>query len=98
MGESVNGRIFLASITRTDLGDGFSVERERFTDGKSAVRAQVPTRNVGTEDSFGGTQKDAQTPRDVGERIVRLPAWHELRSSDSAALAIDRRAELGRAF
>ena len=96
--ESVSERVFLASVTRTDLGDGYSVERERFASGKSAVRAQVPTRNVGSENPPDGTEKDAETSGDIGERIVRLPAWDEFRGVDSEPLTIDGRSELLRTF
>lgn len=96
--EGVSERVFLASITRTDLGDGYSVERERFTSGKSAVHAQVPTRDVGSEDSPDGTEKNAEASRAIGERPFPMSAWHEFRGGDPSAFPIDRRAELGRTF
>ena len=96
--EEISGRYCLASITRTDLGDGFSVERERYSDGGQTVRLKMSTRNVGSENSPDSTEKNAEASRGIGERPFSMSAWNEFRIGYPSALAIDRRTELGRAF
>jgi len=41
--EAVNERIYLASVTTADLGDGYQFTSEYYTDGTVTTRGQVPT-------------------------------------------------------
>jgi hypothetical protein len=96
--ESVSERVFLASVTRTDLGDGCHIERECYTDGRQTVRLKMQTGIVGTQNSHDSLEANAETPGDTGERIVRVPAWHQFSGFDSEPVTIDGRTELLRTF
>ena len=42
-GETVDDRIYLASVTRADLGDGYDITVERYSDGTAKFSGQMPT-------------------------------------------------------
>ena len=65
--EAVDDRIFLASITRADLGDGVEFLTEYYTDGSAVTRGQVPPGEGCTAWDFDGIEtwreSHAGTPR-----------------------------------
>jgi hypothetical protein len=58
--ESVNGRVYLTSISRADLGDGFAWTTERYSDGTVRASGQVRSSAGCDEGELGETQGDSQ--------------------------------------
>ena len=71
-GESVDERVYLASVTRADLGDGYDVTVERYSDGTAKFAGQMPT-TVGCDE--GGNdrlQSGDEAIRNLSRGVVPL--------------------------
>ena len=66
-GEAIDERIYLASTTTADLGDGYQFRSEYYTDGTVVTRGQVPTTEGFLTWDFdaveGGSEDASGTPR-----------------------------------
>jgi hypothetical protein len=75
--ESVSERIYLASVTRSDLGDGYSLEIERYSDGTTRATGQVPAAEGRTTRSNARLQAGDATPEGEAGCVVPLSARSE---------------------
>jgi hypothetical protein len=66
-GMSVNGRVYLTSISRADYGDGYSLEIERYSDGTSNVSGLLPVAGGRIE----GSNARVQASDAIGQRPTR---------------------------
>ena len=77
-GEAIDERVYLASTTTADLGDGIEFRSEYFTDGTIITRGQMRTsagRTAGNHDGIEAKREDSSgTPR----RIPQVHDWTEL--------------------
>ena len=71
-GESVDDKIYLASVTRADLGDGYDITVERYSDGTAKFSGQMPT-TVGC-DAWGDGRLPSgdEAIRDLSRGVVPL--------------------------
>lgn len=74
--EGVSGRIYLASITTADYGDGYSLEIERYSDGTTKATGRMPDAGGRTSWSDGGMQAGNETRPGTSGSMVPLSAWH----------------------
>ena len=71
-GESVDERVYLASVTRSDLGDGYDITVERYSDGTAKFSGQMPTA-VGCDAwGDGRLQSGDEAIRDMPRGVVPL--------------------------
>ena len=82
--EAIDERVYLASTTTADLGDGIEFRSEYFTDGTIITRGQMRTsagRTTGDHDGIEAEREDSSgTPR-------RLPQVHDWTEFDRHATA-----------
>lgn len=73
--EAVDDRIFLASITTAEFGDGYSLTTERYSDGATSTSGRMPFAGGRGAGSDGGYKAgyDA-TQRDSGS-LVPMSSW-----------------------
>ena len=55
-GEAIDERVYLASTTTADLGDGYQFHSEYYTDGSVTIRGQVPDGEGRPSWNSGGTE------------------------------------------
>ena len=77
-GEAIDERIFLASVTRADLGDGYQFTSEYYTDGTVTIRGQVPDGEGRTPRHFGGTETWNEDHAGTPRRSPQMHDWQEL--------------------
>jgi hypothetical protein len=76
-GENVSGRVYLTSTITGDLGDGYAITVERYSDGTANYSGQVPTTARRTEGSNVRMQTSDETFRGVSGRVVPMSARGE---------------------
>jgi hypothetical protein len=74
-GENVSGRVYLTSITKTDLGDGVRIEREQYSDGQRSVHISMPNGTQPVKGAFAGAESNAPTTSGTGGSAIRLREW-----------------------
>ena len=76
--EGVSERIYLASVTETDCGDGYSVTVERYSDGTAKLAGQMPVA-VG-RDAWGDGRRKAshEANGNLSRGVLSLSPWREL--------------------
>ena len=97
-GETVDDRIYLASVTRSDLGDGCTVEWEHYSNSGQSVRVEVSPGAGETEDTHGQNTSDAARTGSVTERFVPLSEGMRFGGNTFASDAANGRTRLGIAF
>lgn len=97
-GESVDDRIYLASVTRSDLGDGCTVEWEHYTNAGRSVRVEVSPRTSETKNTHGQTASDVARAGSTARRTVPLSEGMRFGGNAYAADAADGAAGMGIAF
>jgi hypothetical protein len=73
--EAVNERIYLASVTTAEFGDGYSLTTERYSDGTTRTAGQMPA--TGRRGAWGDGRHEAshdEAQRDAGS-LVPLSSW-----------------------
>ena len=70
--EAIDERIFLASTTTADLGDGYQFTSEYYTDGSVTIRGQVPDGEGRTSRHFGGTEAWNEDHAGTSRRLTPL--------------------------
>jgi hypothetical protein len=70
--ESVNGRVYLTSISRADLGDGYDITVERYSDGTAKFAGQMPTTVGCDEGGNGRLQSGDEAIRNLSRGVVPL--------------------------
>lgn len=73
--EAIDDRIFLASVTRADLGDGYQFTSEYYTDGTVVTRGEMRTNAGRAQGRDGGSEKDAEGFGGTPERSSSLYDW-----------------------
>jgi hypothetical protein len=71
-GEQVDGRVFLASITTADLGDGIQFHSEYYTDGTAITRGSVPLGEGRPEGHFNRTEAWRENSSGAARRLTPL--------------------------
>jgi hypothetical protein len=74
--EGVSGRIYLASVTTADYGDGYSLEIERYSDGTTKATGRMPDAGGRITRSDGGMQAGNETRTGTSGSMVPLSSWH----------------------
>jgi hypothetical protein len=75
--EAVNERVYLASVTRADLGDGIEFRSEYYTDGSIVTRGQVRTSAGRTSRNHDGTQAEREDSSGTPRGLSSLHDWTE---------------------
>ncbi len=73
--EGVSGRIYLASVTSTDCGDGYSVTVERYSDGTAKLAGQMPVATGRDAWSDGRREASHETDGNLSGGIFPLSSW-----------------------
>lgn len=74
-GEAIDERVYLASITTAEFGDGYSLTTERYSDGTIRTAGQMPaTVRRGTWSDGGHKASHDEAERDAGS-LVPLSSW-----------------------
>jgi hypothetical protein len=73
--EGVSGRIYLASVTTADYGDGYSLEIERYSDGTTKATGRMPDAGGRITRSDGGMQAGNETRSGTPGSMVPLSPW-----------------------
>lgn len=73
--EAIDDRIYLASITRADLGDGIEFHSEYYTDGSAVTRGQVPAGKGRSEGYFDGIETQSEDHAGTPGRSPPLHDW-----------------------
>jgi hypothetical protein len=76
--KAVNERIYLASVTRADLGDGYQFHSEYYTDGSVKTRGTVPIGEGRASRHFGGTEAWNEGDAGATGRPSPLHDWQGL--------------------
>ena len=71
-GEAIDERIYLASVTRTELGDGVEFLTEYYTDGSAVTRGQVPAGEGRSEGYFDGIETRSEGHAGTPRRLTPL--------------------------
>ena len=74
-GEAIDERVYLASITTAEFGDGYSLTTERYSDGTTRTAGQMPA--TGRRGAWGDGRHEAshdEAQRDAGS-LVPLSSW-----------------------
>jgi len=75
--EEVSERVYLASVTATDCGDGYSVTVERYSDGTAKLAGQMPIAIGRDAWSDGRREAGDETHGNLSGRIFPLSSWRE---------------------
>ena len=78
-GEAIDERIYLASTTTADLGDGYQFHSEYYTDGRVTTRGQMPTTEGFITWDFDAVEGG---PEDTSGTSGRLAPLHDGTRSD----------------
>jgi len=97
-GENVSGRVYLTSITKTDLGDGVRIEREQYSDGQRSLHISMPNGTQPVKGAFSGTESNAPTPGGTGSSAIRLRGWRADGGDPFASFTNDGGAGWGEPF
>ena len=73
--EAIDERVYLASTTTADLGDGYQFTSEYYTDGTVVTRGEMRTDAGRSQGRDGGSQKDAEGSGGTPERASSLHDW-----------------------
>jgi hypothetical protein len=76
--EAVNERVYLASVTRADLGDGYQFRSEYYTDGRVTTRGQMPTAEGFTTWNFDAAEGEPEDTAGATGRPAPLHDWQGL--------------------
>ena len=76
--EAVNERVYLASVTRADLGDGIEFCSEYYTDGSARTRGQMRTPEGRVAWDFVGDEKANKAPAGTTGRPSPVHDWQGL--------------------
>ena len=76
--EGVNERVYLASVTRADLGDGIEFTSEYYTDGSARTTGQMWTPEGRLAWDFVGDEGTNQNPAGTPRRSPQVHDWQEL--------------------
>jgi hypothetical protein len=96
--EAVNARVYLTSITRTDLGGGVRIEREQYSSGGRSVCIKMPIGAGATTGAYDGAESNAPPPSGIGRSAIRLRGWGADSGDTFASFADDGGAGLGEPF
>jgi hypothetical protein len=80
-GETVDDRIYLASVTRADLGDGYDITVERYSDGTAKFVGQMPTTVGRNEGGNGGLQSGDEEIWNMPRGMVPLSVRNRPKAS-----------------
>lgn len=97
-GETVDDRVYLASVTRSDLGDGCRIEWEHYSNAGRPVRVEMSPRTYVAEKSHGTIADDAERTGSTARRIVSLPTGMRFGGNAFAADTYDGGSCVGVAF
>lgn len=75
--EGVNERIYLASVTRADLGDGIEFHSEYYTDGSARTTGQMWTPEGRLAWDFVGDEETNPDPTGAARRPPQVYDWQE---------------------
>jgi hypothetical protein len=77
-GEAIDERVYLASVTRADLGDGYQFHSEYYTDGRVTTRGQMPTAEGFTTWNFDATEGEPEDTAGATGRPSSVHDWQGL--------------------
>ena len=77
-GEAIDERIYLASVTRADLGDGIEFRSEYYTDGSARTRGQMRTPEGRLAWDFVGDEEANKAPAGTTGRPSPVHDWQGL--------------------
>lgn len=77
-GEAIDERVYLASTTTADLGDGVEFRSEYFTDGTIITRGQMRTSAGRVAGNHDGTETEREDSPGETRRVPSLHDWTEL--------------------
>lgn len=80
-GESVDDRVYLASVVRSDCGDGYAVTVERYSDGTAKFAGQMPIAVGRDAWGDGGLQGRDEETWGVPRGVVPMPVRSESETS-----------------
>jgi hypothetical protein len=83
--EAIDERIYLASVTTADLGDGVEFRSEYFTDGTIITRGQMRTSAGRVAGNHDGTQAEREDSTGTPRGLSPLHDWAELDGHRAAA-------------
>jgi hypothetical protein len=83
--EAIDERVYLASVTRADLGDGVEFRSEYYTDGSIITRGQVRTSAGRVAGNHDGTQAEREDSTGTPRGLSPLHDWAELDGHRAAA-------------
>ena len=75
--EAIDERIYLASTTTADLGDGIEFRSEYFTDGTIITRGQMRTSAGRVTGNHDGTEAEREDSRRETGRLPQVYDWQE---------------------
>ena len=81
--EAVNERIYLASVTTADLGDGYQFTSEYYTDGTVATRGQVPTAKGFITWDFDAVEGGSEDTSGTSGRPSQVHDWTRINGYQS---------------
>ena len=73
--EAIDERVYLASTTTADLGDGYQFTSEYYTDGTVVTRGEMRTDAGCAQGRNGGSEKDAEGFGGTPERSSQVYDW-----------------------
>jgi hypothetical protein len=82
-GEAIDERVYLASVTRADLGDGIEFHSEYYTDGSAVTRGQVPAGKGRSERYFDGIETRSEGHAGKTRRSPQVHDWQEFERHDA---------------
>lgn len=97
-GEAIDDRIYLASVTRSDLGDGCRIEWEHYSNAGRSVRVEVSPGAGKTKDTYGQTTGDVERAGSVTKRFIPLPEGMRFGGNAYVSDAYDGPAGMGSTF
>jgi hypothetical protein len=83
--EAIDERVYLASVTTADLGDGVEFRSEYYTDGSIITRGQVRTSAGRVAGNHDGTQAEREDSTGTPRGLSPLHDWAELDGHRAAA-------------
>jgi hypothetical protein len=75
--EAIDERIYLASVTTADLGDGVEFRSEYFTDGTIITRGQMRTSAGRVAGNHDGTEAEREDSSGTPRRLPQVHDWTE---------------------
>jgi len=82
-GEAIDERIYLASTTTADLGDGYQFRSEYYTDGSVTIRGQVPDGEGRPPWNSGRTETWNEGHAGTPGRLAPLHDWTQFEGHDT---------------